>query len=280
MPDTRYEEYASRSDTLPFVYIPDLVRTPETTTKVANWHDNPELQFCLSGNGTVFLDGAAGQIGPGDFVFVSPFVIHRTVPEMRLCYVVLIFDPDFLRQMGFDPDRFELPPHFRSEVLSERFLELDRLWHDKTDGDGCRTARLMRIVLDILIELRASWATEKSAVSRESAVQTRVRQAITFIRANYARKLSLQEIASAVSIDRFTLSREFRAVTCMTVVQYINHYRCKLAADAITSGMSVSEAAYSCGFFNLSFFSRTFRACFGVLPSEIRKDNLPDHFGY
>ena len=55
-------------------------------------------------------------------------------------------------------------------------------------------------------------------------------------------------------MDKYTLSREFKKLTGMTIVQYINSYRCKKAAEYIASGTSVSEAANMCCFTNMSFF--------------------------
>ncbi len=81
----------------------------------------------------------------------------------------------------------------------------------------------------------------------------RARQAVLYIRTNFDRKLLLEKIAAAVSIDKYTLSREFREVTGMTVVQYINSYRCKRAVEYIEDGNTVSEAARLCGFQNMSF---------------------------
>ena len=42
------------------------------------------------------------------------------------------------------------------------------------------------------------------------------------------------------------------------------------AKRLIESGMSVSAAALSCGFENMSYFSRTYKKYTGTLPSSVR----------
>ena len=50
--------------------------------------------------------------------------------------------------------------------------------------------------------------------------------------------------------------------------EYINAIRCNYAKRMISGGMSVSEAAFSCGYRNLSYFSKTYKKYFKMLPSE------------
>lgn len=81
-----------------------------------------------------------------------------------------------------------------------------------------------------------------------------------FLRANYFRKLSLDEIAKNVLTDKFTLSKEFKKFTGQTIVDYLNGYRIKKAALLIARGSNVSDAAYACGFENMSYFTRLFKS--------------------
>lgn len=64
-------------------------------------------------------------------------------------------------------------------------------------------------------------------------------------------KLSLDDIADHIGISKFSLSREFKKLTGNTVVSFINILRCSEAKRLMEKGMSVSSAAYACGFENL-----------------------------
>ena len=87
------------------------------------------------------------------------------------------------------------------------------------------------------------------------------------------RKIYLDGIASATLTDKYALSRLFKRVTGQTPVQYINTYRCRKAAEYISDGKNVSEAAHACGFTNMSFFTKTFKAYMGKLPSDTKKSD-------
>ena len=53
---------------------------------------------------------------------------------------------------------------------------------------------------------------------------------------------------------------------------YINNLRCREAERMLRSGEeTVGEVARRCGFDNLSYFTRTFRAVVGKTPSELRE---------
>lgn len=270
---TRYEEYGHRSGELPFVLTVDIERTEDTTSGQVNWHDNPELQWCKAGAGTVLLDGERGPFLPGDIAAVHARVIHHTGTDGYLRYSCLILDPAFCAQAGFDCEALYFEPRFQSPVLSGLLSALETAYRDRTDV--CRIARLERIVLDILIELREHHTVRIGTPVGEPVRLARVRDAIRYIRDHFDRKMTLEEIAAVLAVDKYTLSREFKAYTSMTVVQYINTYRCTRAAEYMEDGASVSEAARVCGFQNMSFFTKTFRQYFHMLPSEKKKSGRP-----
>ena len=92
-----------------------------------------------------------------------------------------------------------------------------------------------------------------------------------YIRSNFTKKLSLDNIAIYVGISKYHLCREFKTLTGNTIIEFINTLRCTEAKRLIEKGMRVSEAAYTCGFDNLSYFSRTFQHIIGHEPSFFAK---------
>lgn len=91
---------------------------------------------------------------------------------------------------------------------------------------------------------------------------------MVYIRQNMKSCLTLEDIAAYVGISKYYFTREFKRITGQTVFEYINVVRCKEAKRLITQGMTVSLAAQTCGFENLSYFTRTYKKCIGELPSN------------
>ena len=101
-----------------------------------------------------------------------------------------------------------------------------------------------------------------------------MKKAISYIRQNMAEEITLDGVADHAGISKFHLARQFKAYTGSTVIATVNLIRCTEARRMIEGGRSVSEAAAACGFENLSYFTRSFKKCFSMVPSDcIRRKN-------
>ena len=54
---TRYEEYHSEGPLLPCIPFLHIHRRFDRPSQATNWHDNPEVQLCVEGEGFVLIDG-------------------------------------------------------------------------------------------------------------------------------------------------------------------------------------------------------------------------------
>ena len=63
-----------------------------------------------------------------------------------------------------------------------------------------------------------------------------------------------------------------KEMTRKSPVEYLNTYRVEKAArKLITSDISVTDVAFACGFNDLSYFIKTFKAYKGVTPAKFRR---------
>lgn len=268
MVTNRYEEYVSFADGVPFVFHDRLRRDAQTVRREANWHENLELQLCDKGSGAVLLDGRRVAFENNDLVAVNSGEIHLTEPDTSLVYSCLIFDSDFCRRAGIGVEDLCFESHFRSDRIVALFARIREVYGDP--NTVCRTARLQALALEILIELREKHTKEASTSSGEHTYRI-VKNAISYIRAHFFEKISLETVARGIYVNKYVLSRQFKSATKQTVVEYINAYRCTRAAQLLERGASVGEAAGACGYSNLSFFAKTFQRCMGCLPKEWKK---------
>lgn len=64
----------------------------------------------------------------------------------------------------------------------------------------------------------------------------------------------------------------FKSMTGQSFTEYLIDFRLNAAASALSLTTDrIIDIAFSCGFENLSYFSRAFLGKFGVTPSEYRK---------
>lgn len=96
-------------------------------------------------------------------------------------------------------------------------------------------------------------------------------KAMEYIRQNYDRKLSLDDIAQHVYLSRSYLSSLFREESGQTLFSYINQVRVeKSKLFLMDPSVSLAEAAALCGFEDQSYFTKVFRKITGLSPKQYR----------
>lgn len=265
---TRHEEYINFQDNIPFKYQKAITRTAEIFSTEINWHKNLEIQLCVSGEGTVMLDGNKFSFIKGDIIVANSNVMHHTGTDSIIKYDCLILDSTFCKNAGIDTDELTFNAKIENSRIPLLFEEIGEL----IDSDSpIRIAKLQLIALEILMILRKDHTSNEKATSDIADHRRTVQDAIEYIHFNYDKKISLSDLSRTLFIDKYQLTRIFKKCTGKTVFEYINGFRCKQAYRLINEGLSVSEAANMCGFSNMSFFTRTFKKYIGKAPSEFKK---------
>lgn len=112
--------------------------------------------------------------------------------------------------------------------------------------------------------------TDTSAAQTEQ-YSSEVLQAISYIRENYSRKISLASVAEHVGLSSGYLCRIFKEETGVSINAYINNLRMTHAGELLADKNSyIKEVAISVGFEDQLYFSRLFKRYYGVTPSEYR----------
>ena len=267
-----YETHVMSDPLLPFIFHRSTRLTPTGRTVFSNWHTNLELLNCVEGEGTVLLDGKSVDFRPGDTVCVNTNVIHRIVTDRSVRYHCLIIGKDFCAANGIDTEKLRFEERFSSGNIDSLFGELISEYVSDESVNVCRRARIRSLVLRVMIDIRENHTVGTADGSDAERLNLdRVRKALDYIHENYSEPLSLESIARRVGISRCYFSRTFKGATGFSVIEYINSIRCREARLLIEGGSSVSEAAVICGFENMSYFTRTFKKCMGVLPSKFRE---------
>lgn len=95
-----------------------------------------------------------------------------------------------------------------------------------------------------------------------------------FVEDNYHRRIYEEELAELCSMNTSTFSRCFKKEHGMTFRNYLVDYRIRKARELLENpNASVSDVAYTVGFHDPSYFTRTFRRVVGASPSHYREGN-------
>ncbi|MBN1144788.1 MAG: response regulator [Bacteroidales bacterium] len=102
-----------------------------------------------------------------------------------------------------------------------------------------------------------------------------MRKVTFFIESNLTDSgLSVDQLAQCVSLSKVQTYRKIKAISGLSIVEFIRAIRLKKAAQMILEKqMSFSEISFEMGFSTPSYFSKCFHDHFGKTPSEYATDN-------
>jgi AraC-like DNA-binding protein len=115
--------------------------------------------------------------------------------------------------------------------------------------------------------LRTPQAERLRAIATSGDLGHRTARAISWLRANYAKPLHMEELASTARMGVSTLHHQFRALTSMSPLQYQKQIRLQTARQRmLLDGLDATSAAYEVGYESVSQFSREYTRFFGQPP--------------
>ncbi|MGG1519497.1 helix-turn-helix transcriptional regulator [Paenibacillus oryzisoli] len=101
-----------------------------------------------------------------------------------------------------------------------------------------------------------------------------VKQAINHIDFHVAKPLSLQEIADEIHVNASHLSRKFKQETGMALTDYIQRQRVQASKLYLRrGGIPITEIAFMVGFNDVNYFTRVFKRCEGMTPTQYAKES-------
>ncbi len=115
--------------------------------------------------------------------------------------------------------------------------------------------------------LRGAEGTRLRAIATIGDQSHRTAKAITWIRANYAKPLRVQDLARLAGMGVSTLHHRFRVLTAMSPLQYQKQLRLQAARGRmLTEGLDAAGAAFEVGYESASQFNREYSRFFGQSP--------------
>lgn len=264
-----YETHLLCDSAFPYIFHRDTcIRTRRNDA--GNWHTNMEILCITGGSGQCICDAKSYEVTKGDLVVIGSNVIHTATSEGELRYDCLIIDRDFCRENRLPVEFISFPTVIHGDAaLFSCFCGVrDAIFAPE---DAFRAARVRAAMLTFLVPLYAGYCTLRSDDADSPEAVRHIRCAVEYINAHLCEDITLDDVAAKAGVSRYYLCRQFRKYTGQTVFEQLNGARCKRAHVMICNGASVSTAALSSGFSNLSYFTRTYKKYFGTLPSKAQR---------
>jgi len=200
--------------------------------------------------------------------------------DTRLSFAVMALEPEYLEKVA--RETFDLDP------AGVRLLSVEgqrdplitgiagNLMREAMNGDAGSRLFAESLAGVLAVHLLRNYSEQPQTIKTDR-ISTRPRAvtlAVDFIHDNYARELSLSDIAAAAHLSPFHLSRIFKKATGVTPHQYLLQVRVNSARSLLTAGAgdrSLAEVAAAVGFSDQSHLTRHFKRMLGVTPKQLRQ---------
>lgn len=244
-----------------------------------HWHTSLELIRVLSGELHLSLDNRQFCLTAGEVGFVNSETVHGATPKDCI-YECLVFDLAFLKTGNAACDGFIDNLLARNDFLQEKPTdsEIVRLTHRVFEEVGrfgelapFKAIGLLHQLLGEIQEKRAFTAYMPPSSVQDKKKIVKLKIALNYVQENYSKNITLDDMAAVAGLSCKYFCKFFKDETGMTPVHYLMAYRIERAArQLLASDLSVTQIAYDCGFNDLSYFTKTFKAFKNATPKQYR----------
>lgn len=266
--------YSTISSTLPYI-------TP-------HWHEEAELTLLLYGTCTYHLNQEDFTVEAGDLIFIPPAILHSAFQdaESSMHSETYVFHLNFLGSHSTDicsmkylvpllNQEYTVPSiikksHPAYPSLLEMFQQISSLY--MTRPPAYELALKSWFLQVIFLLLPYGQKQDGLTPGAHCANPEKTKLVLNYMETNYAKPLTIRELASLCYFSEYHFMRFFKKSTGMTCLEYLNNLRLEKAVQCMEQGSSsVLEVSLSVGFGNLSYFHRAFKKKYGMTPKTFMK---------
>ncbi|WP_375580077.1 AraC family transcriptional regulator [Marivirga tractuosa] len=250
------------------------------------WHFHPEIElvFVKGGNGKRHIGNHISYYQDGDLMLIGSNLPHygftdrltgnesETIIQMKEDFPGSVF----LNLPEIQPikqliENAKLGIVFTGDTKKRIGNKIEELV-DKPPFD--RLVGLIQILKE-LSEIKDYYLLNSEAVSIEAKAvdQQRVNLIYDYVRDNFKRNISLEEISAEAAMTVPAFCRYFKRISNKTFTHFVNEHRIVHASKLLSEGnLNITDICYACGFNNISHFNRQFKEVTGKSPSDYRKE--------
>ena len=248
-----------------------------------HWQDSMELIYIKRGIGLVQTGAQVCTAQSGDIFVLTPGTLHaiRQTESCTMEYENIIFDVELLGGTeDLCAEKYLLPLQSGRLALPEHITP-DEAWYPQAadclreaeEANRCKQFGYELCIKGALLRFLALLIAQSKALPpAEKASTQRLRAVLQWISAHYSEPVCVADAAALCQCSPNHFMRWFRQMTGQTFIIFLREYRLNAAAEALrTTEDTILSISEQCGFENLSYFNREFKAHFGMTPREYRK---------
>ena len=241
----------------------ELMRYAPGSSMPAHAHDEPSLCLVLSGSYEERILGRSASHGSGSLLCYPGREPHsQTFGTAGAVKLVLTPSVTGLACIAEHVTLATAPSTSSAQIARVAA----RIAAERATGDSFSPAIIEALAMELVGLL---W--RGAGMSKAEPAQW-ARSARDFILAHLDEPISLERLSRAVGAGTMQIARAFRREFGRTPADFQRAARIERAMSLLAHGsMPLSEVAQSCGFYDQSHLSRTFKAELGYTPSAFRR---------
>ena len=235
-----------------------------------------ELLYTRRGRVDLALGDKLHSASVGDTLVVPSGVPHRDIFDLDSDFEVFMVAFQWRSEAAFwsiyDNNVAQAAQASRKAEVGTLFDQLradlgergDSRWHIS----NCRCLNILLLLAEACAKGQET-RTADDHVNRQRGIMLKARE---YIDKHFNEFIALGDIADALGISPFYLSRVFSRECNFSLVSYLTTLRMNKAHSLLLEGkMNVSEVAFAVGYDDSGYFSKVFKRHFGQKPSELGK---------
>ena len=242
-----------------------------------HYHGNQyELTYILEGEGISYHDDIPQPVQAGDIFVSFPYEYHKVEVKngsvIRQKFVTFsVNDGKYFEKLAhlwfinIAPDNRVFQDKHVGEIIDKIVEETEQ---NADYAEDMLALFLQELVLRLL---RGMQAYEPQMLSTHPTQEDLCRHVAHYIDTHLFTIKNVSEVADAINYNYSYLSACFRKTTGQTINAYYSQKRLQTAKALIREQrMTLTEIARTLGYSGIYSFSKAFRDCFGIAPSEYR----------
>ncbi|MEG1847084.1 MAG: AraC family transcriptional regulator [Lachnospiraceae bacterium] len=246
-----------------------------------HWHIEYEIIRILEGTFTISLDEQEFIAHPGDILFIGDGILHAGMPQ-DCVYECIVFDMNTF-----------LTHHTICRKLIQNIIDHSILIHHYFPKSNTQIHEIVWHMFDAFskqpvgyqlsgigefyhffgtVYSNGLYLTNPKQTPQDHKRIMQIKSVMEFIESSYASTITLEELSGIVHMSPKYFCRFFYEMTRQTPISYVNSYRIERAChQLLTTDLSVTEIAFSCGFNDTSYFIKQFKLQKSVTPKQYAK---------
>lgn len=260
------------------LYAFDLWNQPDNENMIHH-HDFFEISIILQGESLYLIDNEWRTVRSGDILLFNPGVDHAEKQLLNTySHQLHIGIRNFILH-GLAQNHFPTTQSLLSMQDSQLKI-FDKAWQlieefnqQQTNFNLMGKALVMEMMILILRSLeKKERLSDETQASQNDRMHQVVQLIMTYMENNYAKDISIEQLATLYYVSPTYLSKIFKDLTGVSPINYLIQIRLKKAHELLTTDdLTVKEVAKAVGYEDAYHFSKSFKKHFGTSPSLVKK---------